>query len=59
MRSPSRAGWLVGLGFVPGLVLLLAGCAAATDYPARDDHDHTPGPPLLPAPPVSSMPEGG
>ena len=55
MRSPSRAGWLVGLGFA----LLLAGCAAATDYPARDDHDHTPGPPLLPVAPMSSMPEGG
>jgi hypothetical protein len=49
MRSPIRAWWLV----IP--VLLLAGCAAK-DYPARDDHDHTPGPPL---PAMSSMPEGG
>lgn len=37
---------------------LAAGCAA-TEYPVRDDHDHTPGPPLMPVHPPQSEPAGG
>lgn len=37
---------------------LLAGCAAR-QYPVRDDHDHTPGPPLMPLPSHQSDTEGG
>ena len=37
---------------------LLAGCAAH-EYPVRDDHDHTPGPALMPLPAHQSDTEGG
>lgn len=37
---------------------IVAGCAAK-EYPVRDDHDHTPGPALMPAQPTRSDPEGG
>ncbi|MCZ2498551.1 hypothetical protein GN316_17455 [Xylophilus sp. Kf1] len=55
MRRLERAlpGALLALAAV-----FLAGCAAP-DYPVRDDHDHTPGPPLMPAPVPQSDPSGG
>lgn len=46
------------LGLFLALACLVAGCAAP-EYPVRDDHDHTPGPALMPLPAHQSETEGG